>query len=132
MTNQIDVYTDGACSGNPGVCGIGIVFLWNNQSKEYSENLGQGTNNIAELTAVLRTFQLIKYKNYNINIYTDSQYVLGLLTDQYYPKKNKQLINNIKKEMKKFKSVNFYKVKGHSDDQYNNQADKLAVQSIKK
>jgi len=127
---MINIYTDGASKGNPGPSGIGIVFLINNQSREYGEFLGHGTNNIAELTAVLRALQLINDKNNDIVIHTDSEYVIGTFQGGYTARKNQELIQKIKNEIRKFNSVKFVKVKAHADDYYNNIADQLAVNSI--
>ena len=127
---MIDIYTDGASKGNPGPSGIGIVFLIDNQTKEYGEFIGHGTNNIAELTAVLRALQLINDKNNDIKIHTDSEYVIGIFQGGYTARKNQELIQKIKNEIRKFNRVKFVKVKAHADDYYNNMADHLAVNSI--
>lgn len=126
----IKIYTDGACAGNPGPMGIGIVFIVGSQTKEYSEFLGHGTNNIAELTAVLKSLKLINDKSNNIEIYTDSEYVIGTFQKNYKSKKNIELIKKIKNEIQKFADVKFIKVPAHSNDHYNNVADKLAVRAI--
>ena len=127
---MIKIYTDGACSGNPGPAGIGIVIINGTQVSEFSEYIGKATNNIAELQAIYTALYLIKDKKTNITIYTDSQYSINLFTKNYVAKKNKELVSAIAKKIKSFKSVEFKKVKAHSDNYYNNIADKLATQSI--
>src|SRR6056297_518147 len=129
---MIEIYTDGACSGNPGPAGIGVVIIINNKTNEYSEYIGYGTNNIAELTAVLRALELIKDKDQMLKINTDSQYVIGMFNKNYRAKKNIELINKIKKEIDKFKDVQFHKVRAHRNDYYNNLADRLAVEAVEK
>jgi len=129
---MIEIYTDGACSGNPGPAGLGVVIILNNKTHEYSEYLGNGTNNIAELTAVLRALELIKDKDQMLKINTDSQYVIGMFNKNYRAKKNIELINKIKKEIDKFKDVQFHKVRAHRNDYYNNLADRLAVEAVEK
>jgi len=128
--DKIIVHTDGACKGNPGPSGIGIVINNNNTIHKYSEYLGNGTNNIAELTAVLLTLQIINDKKCKVEINTDSQYVIGALQKNYNVNKNQKLIKQIKDEIKKFNEVKFVKVKAHSTNYYNNMADQLAVDAI--
>ena len=77
--NAIAMYTDGASSGNPGPAGIGVYLKFGAHEKEISEYIGTATNNIAELTAVARGLSAIKNKTLPVIIFTDSQYVLGLL-----------------------------------------------------
>lgn len=129
---MIEIYTDGACSYNPGPAGIGIVFILDDgKTNEYSEYIGDNsTNNIAELTAILRALQLIKDKTQMVKINTDSQYAVGLFNKNHRARKNVDLVNTIKKEIDKFSDVQFHKVRAHRDDYYNNLADRLAVTAI--
>ncbi len=127
---KIEVYTDGACSGNPGLCGIGIVFKYGDTIKEHSEFIGHGTNNIAELSAVLKALKMIKKPQMQVVLYTDSGYALGVLTLGWKAKANKALIREIADEMKRFRDLKFVKVEGHSDVTLNNRADILARQGI--
>ena len=130
----IKVYTDGACSGNPGKAGIGIVFVYqDNTIEKISQYIGDNqTNNIAELTAILVALQTIKDKTFQVIIHSDSLYSINVLTGKSNVNKNKNLINNIKFQLYNFKPpVKFVKVLAHSNDKYNNIADKLAVDAIK-
>ena len=72
------MYADGACSGNPGPAGVGVVALWDDEQRELSEYIGEATNNIAELTAVLRAVELSAELDRPVRIYTDSQYSIGV------------------------------------------------------
>lgn len=128
----VEIYTDGACSGNPGPCAIGIVFKFGRNIKEYGEFLGVGTNNKAELTAVLRALGMLKVAEYKVKIYTDSSYVQGLLARGWKPKKNKQLVEEIQRVMSHFSRVEIVKVKAHCDVKYNQRADEIARMSVKK
>jgi ribonuclease HI len=127
---KIIAYTDGACKGNPGPAGIGVVVIADKVYK-YSQYLGdQKTNNIAELSAILLLLQIINDKTSQVEVYTDSNYVIGVLQKKHNFNKNIDLINQIKEELKKFKNIKFFKVKAHSTNYYNNLADQLAVNAI--
>lgn len=129
----IHVYTDGACSCNPGPAGIGVVLLYKEHKKEISEYIGEATNNIAELTAIKVGLETIKsnHKDTPIVVYTDSAYCHGLFTQDWKPKKNVELVMSIRSLVNQFKYIGFKKVKGHSSDANNNRADFLATSAIK-
>jgi ribonuclease HI len=130
MPRTIEIFTDGACSGNPGLCGIGIVMKFGEKIRQVSQRLGHGTNNIAELTAILKALQMVKTPEVPVVIHTDSQYALGVLSLGWKARENKMLIGQIIEEMKRFRSLSFVKVEGHADVPLNNLADKLARESI--
>jgi ribonuclease HI len=132
--NQIHVYTDGACSGNPGPAGIGIVLNYNSYKKEISKYIGNATNNIAELTAIKVGLEAIKplYRTTPVIIYTDSAYCHGLFTKDWNPKKNIELIMDIRSLIVQFSDIEFKHVKGHSDNPGNNKADILATSAIQR
>lgn len=128
----VHVFTDGASSGNPGPSGIGVLLRYNGNEKEISRNIGEGTNNIAELEAIRVALSLIKKPELPVRIYSDSSYAIGLLTRNWKPKKNVELITSIKTLMKPFKNLTFVKVEGHSGIEDNERADFLATSAIKK
>src|SRR5262249_6272601 len=78
--DSIVAYADGACSGNPGPSGLGVVILEGSTRTEISEPLGLGTNNIAELTAIERVLDTIPDPGRPLVIYTDSEYAVGVLS----------------------------------------------------
>ena len=127
----IHIYTDGACSGNPGPAGYGAILIYNSHVKEFSEYIGKATNNIAELTAIKIGLEAVKNKNIPVVIYSDSSYSIGVLSNGWKAKKNKELIQEIKSLMLTFESIEFVKVKGHSDNKLNERADKIANLAIK-
>ncbi len=129
--NQIKIYTDGASSGNPGPSGIGVYMIYNEKTKEISEFIGDATNNIAELKAIKRGLEELKKFDIPVCIFTDSSYCLGVLTKNWKVKANIELISETKKLIKKFNSIEFIKVKGHSGVKENEIADKLATSAIK-
>jgi len=126
----IHVYTDGACSGNPGPAGIGVLLRYGIHEKEISTYIGLATNNIAELEAIRAGLSLIRNTNLPVCVYTDSSYALGLLTKGWKAKKNRQLVAGIRKRVSVFKDISFVKVKGHSGDEGNERVDKLATDAI--
>ncbi|MCD4677736.1 MAG: ribonuclease HI, partial [Desulfobacula sp.] len=130
--NCIKIYTDGASSGNPGPSGIGILFIYGKNKKEISKYIGQKTNNIAELTAIKVALEELKRFDLPVRIFSDSSYSIGLLTKNWKPKKNQELVAVIKTLMGKFSDLTFIKVKGHSGIKENEVADFLATSAIKK
>lgn len=134
--NQLNIYTDGAARGNPGPGGYGIVMLWGDKRKELSAGYRLTTNNRMELLAVIVALQNLNKKNIEVNIFTDSQYVVNSITKKWLDnwiktdfkggKKNKDLwlqYYNLSKEFK----VRMHWVKGHADNQFNNRCDELAT-----
>jgi ribonuclease HI len=124
--NVIHIFCDGSCLNNPGIGGVGIVFFYNGKEKTVSKNIGYCTNNIAELTAVKIALSKLKKKDKPVWIYTDSQYSINVLYNNYNYKKNVDLINETKSIISEFKKVKFIKVKGHSGHKFNEMTDKLA------
>ena len=139
---EITIYTDGACSGNPGPGGWGAILMFKDYKKEISGSLKDTTNNIMELTAVIEALKLVKFPC-KIKIYSDSAYVVnaflqgwiynwikkGWKTADGSPVKNKELWEDLYK-FTKTHEIEFIKVKGHSDNEYNNRCDELAREAI--
>lgn len=128
---SILVYTDGACSGNPGPAGLGVVVRYDGDQRELSEYLGHGTNNIAELTAIARALDAIPDKTSRVELYTDSQYAIGVLTKNWKAKANRELILDIKQRLAEFTGITLHYVRGHNGDPLNERADELAVQAVR-
>ena len=139
--NEITIYTDGACSGNPGKGGWGAILIYANEEKYLSGSNQLTTNNQMELTATIKALKAIVKPN-NIALYTDSQYVKngitswiinwkknGWKTANKKPVANKDLWIELDKYVK-FHSVSWFWVKGHSGDHYNEIADQLAVKAM--
>lgn len=141
---KVILYTDGACSGNPGMGGWAAVLIYKKHQKEFSGSEKLTTNNRMELTAVIRGLQLLKEKC-NVEVYSDSAYVVNAINNDWLtqwqlrnwktankePVSNQDLWEELIPLLKKHK-VSFFKVKGHSDDELNNLCDKLAVAEINK
>ena len=130
----IHVWTDGACSGNPGPMGIGIVVVADRERAERGEYLGVGTNNIAELTAIARGLdlaaQLAPDRARPIRIYSDSSYALGLLGKGWKAKANQDLVASLREQLATFSRVKLVKVAGHAGVDNNERCDQLARQAI--
>ena len=138
------IYTDGACSGNPGPGGWAAIIIVNNEVKDmFSGNEKNTTNNQMELMAPIKAIQKFKKKS-EISIFTDSTYVRdgittwikqweknGWKTTSKKPVKNKDLWKKLKNLSSKH-SVKWFWVKGHSQDKYNNLVDELAREAITK
>jgi len=137
------IYTDGACSGNPGPGGWGaVIFDNNNKQKNISGSEKNTTNNRMELSAAIMALKKIKI-NSEITIYTDSTYVKNGITEWVLKWKENGWKNSNKKPVKnkdlwvkldglcEQNRVNWKWVKGHSTNKYNNLADELATQAIK-
>ncbi len=128
--NCIKIYTDGASSGNPGPSGIGVLLIYGEKKKKISRYIGNATNNIAELTAIKVALEQLKRNDMPVCIFSDSSYSIGLLTKGWKPKKNRELILQIRKLMGRFKNLSFIKVKGHAGIKENEVADFLATSAI--
>ena len=141
MINEIIIYTDGACKGNPGPGGWGVVIIENNNETELYGKEINTTNNIMEMTAAIKGLQFFKLKR-NITLYTDSNYLKLGITKWIHGWKRNNWINS-KKEQVKNKSywitldklnnlhnIEWKWVKAHSGDKYNERADKLATSAI--
>lgn len=125
-------YTDGACSGNPGPAGLGVVVISpDGQVREGREYLGSGTNNIAELTAVLRAVEGTPKDAKGVLIHTDSQYAIGVLSKGWKAKANQELIAVIRSALKQRPEVRLSYVPGHSGVPLNERADELAREAIR-
>jgi ribonuclease HI len=124
------VWTDGACTGNPGPAGIGVVVLEDGKRKEHAEYLGLGTNNIAELTAVLRGLDLVTDRTRPVLVYTDSSYSIGILSLNWKAKANVELVAEIRDAIERFDDVRFVKVPGHAGVPENERCDELARTAI--
>ncbi|HWL87708.1 MAG TPA: ribonuclease H [Polyangiaceae bacterium] len=125
-------YTDGACSGNPGPAGAGVVLITpEGKISESFESLGIGTNNVAELTAILRAVEAVPKSASEVIIHTDSQYAIGVITKGWRPKANQQLIADIKSALSERKGVRFVYVPGHAGVPLNERADALAREAIR-
>jgi len=134
--DAIHVWTDGACTGNPGPAGIGVVVIEGDDRKdrkEISEYLGQGTNNIAELTAILRGLETVRdRKQRPIFVYSDSGYAIGLLSKGWKAKANVELVEKLRKVLKEFPNVTFVKVPGHAGVPENERCDYLGRDAIRR
>lgn len=140
---KVVIYTDGACSGNPGPGGWGTILMYKNVKKEISGYMENTTNNIMEITAVIEGLKLLKYEC-EVEIYSDSAYVVNAFNNHWIegwrkknwinsskePVKNKELWQELY-NLTKQHNVKFIKVKGHSDNAYNNRCDELARLAIK-
>lgn len=141
---KVDMYTDGACSYNPGPGGYGIVLIYNGIEKQFSGFDESTTNNRMEITAVIEGLKKLK-EPCDVTIYTDSAYTmnafdLGWLENwqqnnwrnaQKKEVLNKDLWQELLAQMEKH-NITWVKVKGHSDNKYNNICDKLARAEVDK
>lgn len=139
---EITIYTDGACSGNPGPGGWGAILMYKDNKKEISGGKKDTTNNVMELTAVIEALKLVKFPC-KIKVYSDSAYVVnGFLQGWIYnwikknwrtadgsPVKNKELWETLY-NFTQTHEIEFIKVKGHSDNEFNNRCDELARNAI--
>ena len=140
---KVTIYTDGACSGNPGPGGWGAVLMYKDAKKEISGGEKETTNNIMELTAVIEGLKMLKFPC-EVELYSDSAYVVNAFNQGWIYNwaknnwktadkkdvKNKEIWQELYSLTKTHK-VTFFKVKGHSDNEYNNRCDHLATSAIK-
>jgi ribonuclease HI len=125
------VYADGACSGNPGPAGLGIVLVGpDGRIAEGFEYLGEGTNNIAELTGILRAAEIVPDGAAAV-VHTDSQYAIGVLTKGWKAKANKELIAGVKVALSRRSGWRIVYVPGHAGVPLNERADELAREAVR-
>lgn len=129
----IDAWTDGACTGNPGPAGYGVVLVFDGQYLEICQYLGIGTNNIAELYAIRVALEELREVGGSVRIHTDSSYSIGVLDKGWKAKANQELVASIRELMEEFDPPpKFVKVKGHAGIPLNERADRLAVTAIER
>ena len=140
----VKIFTDGACSGNPGAGGFCAILIYNGNEKIVSGYEAQTTNNRMELTAAIKGLQALK-EPCCVKLYSDSAYLvnafnLGWIADWsrngWRNSQNKQVKNADLWEqllnLSEINNITFIKVKGHSDNEFNNRCDKIAVEEYKK
>lgn len=142
--DEVVIYTDGACSGNPGKGGWGAILMYGEVKKEISGGKLETTNNQMELTAPIEALKLLK-RPCKVKIYSDSAYLVNAFKERWLENwkkngwktadkkdvKNKDLWQQIDKFCTEHE-IQWIKVKGHSDNEFNNRCDELAVSAIKK
>ncbi len=143
VSKSIDIYTDGACSGNPGPGGWGSVLLWGDHRRELSGGEKDTTNNRMEMLAVIGALEALK-KPSDVNVFTDSVYVMKGITEwlPQWKKRNwrtasRQPVKNVDLWQKLeaallHHQVKWHWVKGHSGVPENERADELARLAIPK
>lgn len=142
MKKDVILYTDGACSGNPGAGGWGAVLLYGPHRRELSGGEAVTTNNRMELTAVIEGLRCLKVPC-EVTVYSDSAYTVNAFTEGWvsswersgWKKADKKPVQNVDLwtellRLTRVHSVTFRKVKGHADDELNNRCDELARAAI--
>ena len=142
--NQVTIYTDGACSGNPGVGGWGAVLFHGETMKELSGFEENTTNNRMELTAAIMALQKLKVPCV-VELYSDSAYLVNAFNEGWitswqlngFKNANKKPVANVELwekliEFNNTHKISWIKVKGHADNKYNNRCDELATGEITK
>lgn len=135
---KVTIYTDGSSRGNPGPGGYGTILIYENLRKELSGGFRYTTNNRMELLSVIIGLEKLKKENLDIIVYSDSKYVVDsvekgwlfnwIKDKNFKGKKNRDLWERFLKSYKK-QNVKFIWVKGHSDNEENNNCDRLAVEA---
>jgi ribonuclease HI len=132
---ELVIYTDGACRGNPGPGGYGIILQWGHVRKEMAQGYRKTTNNRMELMAVIAAIEMLTRDKVSITIYSDSSYVVnavekgwlfGWIKTGFKGKKNADLWTRFYTLYKKH-TIKFIWVKGHADNPMNNRCDELAT-----
>ena len=132
---QVTIYTDGACSGNPGPGGWGAILMYGAHKRELSGGEADTTNNRMELLAVIIGLAALRFEGSNVTIYSDSKYVVDAVEKRWVfgwekkgfaGKKNPDLWSRFLRSYRRHK-VRFVWVKGHADTVENNRCDQLAV-----
>lgn len=139
----VDIYTDGACSGNPGKGGYGVILSYNGKTKEISEGFLTTTNNRMEITAAVVALEALK-EPCKVNLTSDSKYLVDSVNQGWLKKwssngwmrtksekaKNTDLFKRLLKQLE-IHDVTFIWVKGHAGHPMNDRCDYLATSAIK-
>ena len=141
---EIEIYTDGACSGNPGAGGWGAILLYNGLEKTVSGGVAMTTNNRMELTGIIEALKFVK-EPCSVKVYSDSAYVCNAFLKHWvnnwqangWKTASKKDVENIDLWRELLAAmhphdVKFVKVAGHADNTYNNRCDKLAREAAQK
>lgn len=141
---DVTIYTDGACSGNPGPGGYGAILMYGEHKKELSGGEAETTNNRMELMGVITALKALK-RPCMVHLYTDSQYVVNAVEKGWAKKwqangwmrnkKDRALNPDLWQELLDLLSIHqvtFHWVKGHAENPYNNRCDELAVAESRK
>ena len=141
---EVELYTDGSCSGNPGPGGWGAILRFRGLEKELSGGERETTNNRMELIAAIRGLEALK-EPCRVALYTDSQYIANAINQHWLvnwkkrgwkkadksPVLNRELWEALDAQLSRH-DVTFHWVKGHADNAYNNRCDALAVAQTRK
>ena len=140
---NVDIYTDGACSGNPGPGGWAAILIYLGHEKEISGFESMTTNNRMELIAAIKALECLK-EPCDVTLYSDSAYLVDAIQKNWVERweKNNWRLSKSSSEaknadlwqtllaLKEIHNINFIKVAGHSDNVMNNRCDKLATSAI--
>jgi ribonuclease HI len=139
---EVAIYTDGACSGNPGPGGWAAVLIYGEKKREISGYSEYTTNQRMELQAAIEGLKALKY-SCQVKLYSDSAYLINAFTKNWLLKWQQNGWLNVKKEpvenqdqwkilleLARKHEVNWIKVQGHADNEYNNRCDQLARSAI--
>ena len=142
MIEKVHIYTDGACSGNPGPGGYGIVMEWVGKpyQKEFSEGYIRTTNNRMELLAVIVALEHLKQENLEVSIFSDSKYVTEAVNQDYISQWKRRRFSNVKNPDLWRRFIKLYDqyqpkliwIKGHNQHPQNERCDRLAVAASQK
>lgn len=134
--NGLTIYTDGSARGNPGRGGYGAILMWKGSAKEISKGFKHTTNNRMELMSVIAALESLTRKGLNIQVYSDSKYVVQAVNEKWLNKwiatdfkggkKNRDLWTRYH-QLSKEHAITFIWVKGHASNPYNQRCDELAT-----
>lgn len=127
---KVVIYTDGACSGNPGPGGWAAILTDGTREKYISGGEEDTTNNRMELLAAIKGLEALRYPC-EVDIYSDSQYLISTMTKGWKRNKNVDLWAMLD-YYAGIHSINFIWVKGHASNEYNNKCDQMARAEITK
>ncbi len=139
---EVEIYTDGACSGNPGPGGWGVVLLWGGHRRELSGGEAHTTNQRMELTAAIKGLQALKHPC-RVRLYSDSAYLVNAFNQKWLERWIKNGWQTVKKTpvenrdlweelyaLTKIHRIRWIKVQGHAGNKENEHCDKLAVKAM--
>jgi ribonuclease HI len=128
--NEINIWADGSCVPNPGKGGVGIVMVQGSYRKEWSEYIGESTNNSAEIRSIILSLRKLRKPGAaTVYMHTDSDLVIGFLEHDFIAHRNGVAVADMKELVARCKKFVPVKVVGHNGEPENEQAHKLALQA---
>lgn len=127
---MIEIYTKGICVPNPGKMGIGVVMIYRENGKELSEQIDEGTNNLAEFLAVQIALNALKSKSIEIVLFSNNDYVVNAINEKWSARLHSSLVAKIKALISTFDNLSIQRLSKKDGNEHNARVRQLAVNAL--